>query len=271
MRASLLMSLTTFSINAFCEALPPTTPVPGGVVVLPLLRDHKIPPTATFGSQRIMVVKAKRRWYGIIGLSRDQIPGEYIVTAYNDASSITSLNFKVHARRQKDPGELNSYRSTPKLTEDERSRWKFEQEKLLKIMGAWTKKPTMDLKLKYPVSGSLMTYDGNCGFASTSGLKIDGLTFIAAAGTKLVAPSDAIVIAAGSFTIPGSTVILDHGQGMISLMCYLENIMVKKGQKVAKGTHLGDLGVNPQSNESKTDWIVMLNGSWVNPDIFLPR
>lgn len=269
MRTCFLVSLITLSINAYCDSLPTTTPVPGGVVVIPLLPIDNPQPTAAFGNQRIMVVKTKRSWFGIVGISRNQIPGEYIVTALDDKSLISSFNFKVHAKRHSNPEELNIERPAAELTEDERNRWKFEKKKLLEILDIWTQKSPIDLNLQYPVAGSLITNEGSCGFGSKSDSKIDGLSFTASEGTKLRAPTEVTVVATGTYTVPGKTIVLDHGQGMISVMCYLKDIVVKKGQRVAKGVHLANLGVTPRTEESKTDWIVMLNGSWVDPGIFI--
>ena len=271
MRICFFVSLITFSINAHCVSLPTSTPVPGGVVVIPLLPIDSPQPIAAFGSQRIMVVKDKRSWFGIVGISRNQIPGEYIVTTQHNKSLITSFNFRVHARRFDLPTQPNNKRPAAEMAEDERNRWNLEKQKLLEIMSNWTKKSSMDLILKYPVTGSLITRQGSCGFGVKTALKIDGFSFAAADGTNLRAPTAATVVATGDFTVPGKTIVLDHGQGMFSMMCYLKDIVVKKGQRVAKGVHLANLGVTPRTAESKTDWIVMLNGSWVDPGIFIAK
>lgn len=218
-----------------------------------------------------MVVKGKHNWYGVVGISRTQTPGEYIVTAKSKKFLLTSFNFRLHARRQINLNDQEFRQSPLKLTEEQSHRWDLEKQELEKAIGIWTKKTSMDLNLKYPVTGSLITNEGNCGFSSNSDLNIDGIRFTASVGTNVRAPAASTVVAVGSYTVPGKTIILDHGQGMISLMCYLKDIKVKKGQKVAKGARLGTLGITPHTGESRADWIVMLNGSWVSPGIFIPR
>jgi len=266
-RFHLILASLAFAVNAHCNPLPPTTPVPGGVVVIPLFTIDNPLPTVSFGSQKILVVKGKHNWYGVVGISRTQTPGEYIVTAKSKKFLLTSFKFRVHARRLVNLNEQEFKQRSFKLTEEQSRRWDLEKEELEKAFGVWTKNPSVDLNLKYPVTGSLITNEGSCGFSTN----IDGISFTASVGTKIRAPAAATVAAVGNYAVPGKTIILDHGQGMISLICYLNEIEVKVGQKVAKGTHLGTLGITSHTGESRADWIVMLNGSWVDPGIFIPR
>ena len=66
----------------------------------------------------------------------------------------------------------------------------------------------------------------------------------ATSGTPINAPLDGIVTATGDYYFNGNTVIVDHGQGLISLYCHLSEIDVSEGQSVATGDLLGKVGAN---------------------------
>lgn len=66
-----------------------------------------------------------------------------------------------------------------------------------------------------------------------------GLTITTAAGAQVIAPAAGHVAFAGPFRGYGEIVILDHGQGWISLVTGLARLDVKVGQDVLAGFRLG--------------------------------
>ncbi|KAF5274498.1 hypothetical protein FQR65_LT16948 [Abscondita terminalis] len=69
-----------------------------------------------------------------------------------------------------------------------------------------------------------------------------GLDIPAPIGQKVIAPAAGKVVATGNYFFNGNTVMIDHGQGLISMFCHLSKINVEKGQILQQGDLLGLVG-----------------------------
>jgi septal ring factor EnvC (AmiA/AmiB activator) len=73
------------------------------------------------------------------------------------------------------------------------------------------------------------------------------------------------VLFAGSLTLPGDTLVIDHGQGVVSVLLHLSRIDVRVGDSVAAGAFVaaaGDTGLTPQP---LLEWRVYLHAVPVDP------
>ncbi|KAB2926211.1 MAG: M23 family metallopeptidase, partial [Dechloromonas sp.] len=59
--------------------------------------------------------------------------------------------------------------------------------------------------------------------------------------------------------------------GLISAYMHLSQIAVRPGQSIAKGEHLGAVGASGRSTGPHLHWTVILNGTPVDPELFLAR
>ena len=69
-----------------------------------------------------------------------------------------------------------------------------------------------------------------------------GITYAAADGETVTAPQAGNVVFAGTLTLTGGTVVIDHGCGVKSYLYGLEKVDVERGQSVATGDPLGTAG-----------------------------
>jgi LysM repeat protein len=67
----------------------------------------------------------------------------------------------------------------------------------------------------------------------------------------------------------GNRVVIDHGNGMISLYAHLRAISVKTGQKVNKGDSLGEMGTTGRSTGTHLHFEIRQNGMLQNPMNYL--
>ncbi len=92
-----------------------------------------------------------------------------------------------------------------------------------------------------------------------------GIDYLVPAGTLVRAPAAGTVLFAGPLTLPGDTLVIDHGQGIVSVLLHLSRIDVRVGDTVAAGAFVaasGDTGLTP---EPLLEWRVYLHAVPVDP------
>src|SRR6185295_16988833 len=69
-----------------------------------------------------------------------------------------------------------------------------------------------------------------------------GLDIAAPAGTRVVAAAAGRAIDSGTYLFLGETILLDHGQGLISLYAHLRQKNIQVGGVVAASAAIGEVG-----------------------------
>lgn len=97
-----------------------------------------------------------------------------------------------------------------------------------------------------------------------------GLDIAAPEGQEVMAPADGVVAQTGDYFFNGRTVMIDHGNGLVSMLCHLSSIAVQQGQAVRQGTVIGRVGKTGRATGPHLHWTVSLNDARVDPLLLLP-
>ena len=92
-----------------------------------------------------------------------------------------------------------------------------------------------------------------------------GVDLASLANSPVPAANGGRVVFAGRLGIYGLTVVLDHGQHLMSLYGHLSSIQVSKGQDVQKGDIIGMTGSTGLAGGDHLHFSIMVNGTPVNP------
>jgi hypothetical protein len=94
-----------------------------------------------------------------------------------------------------------------------------------------------------------------------------GLDYSADVGTDVRAPAGAGVLFAGPLTLSGQTLVLDHGQGLLSVFYHLGRTAVRTGDQVDAGDLLGHSGESGIAESPHVHWGTYLHGVAVDPRV----
>lgn len=92
-----------------------------------------------------------------------------------------------------------------------------------------------------------------------------GADFRAAEGAPIQAPNAGEIVLAEDLYFSGLTVVLDHGEGLVSLFAHLSRAEVAPGARVARGDRLGEAGSTGRVTGPHLHWAVRLGNVSVDP------
>ena len=250
-------------------ALPQHAPVPGGVAVIDLGPATGAAPSAQWGDRPLAVVAERGHWFALLGIPLDTSPGELEI-AVSGGSTATVRTVVVRPKHY--PEQRLTIKDKRKVDPDPDdlariAREKEETEALKRRFSAGEPPTAFALPAAGPLSsrfGLRRVFNGQPRNPHA------GLDVAVGTGAPVRAPADAVVAATGDFFFNGNTVFLDHGQGLITAYMHLSRIDVRPGQRVRRGEPLGAAGATGRVTGAHLHWAVILNGTAVDPELFLP-
>jgi murein DD-endopeptidase MepM/ murein hydrolase activator NlpD len=93
-----------------------------------------------------------------------------------------------------------------------------------------------------------------------------GLDFRAPEGTPIAAIAAGRVVLVGAYYLPGNTVVIDHGNGVVSMSSHLSDIQVAQGDPIARGQIIGHSGSTGRVTGSHLHLSVSVQGVAVDPE-----
>jgi murein DD-endopeptidase MepM/ murein hydrolase activator NlpD len=92
-----------------------------------------------------------------------------------------------------------------------------------------------------------------------------GLDFRVPAGTPVAAMNDGTVLLARPLYFEGNFVVLDHGQGLLTLYLHLSEFKVKEGDRVKRGQEVGLSGGTGRATGPHLHAAVRWQGTYLDP------
>ena len=122
--------------------------------------------------------------------------------------------------------------------------------------------------LGWPVSGGLLAgYGGRL----PDGRRSDGVLIAAAAGSAVKAVADGTVVFADWMTGYGNILIIDHGNGYMSLYAHNDGLLRDAGDAVKRGDAVASVGTSGGQDRPALYFELRRDGAPVNPSTWLTR
>ena len=247
-------------------ALPEHSPRPGGVVIVELPASAE-KPDARYDGKPVLVVPNGDAWTAVVGIPLKDAAGPARLTIDSTGSGEISFEIAEHAYREQ---RLSVERKYVEPNQDALDRIIAERRIIDAALNSYSTGDPERMQFAAPVPGKRSPSFGfRRIFNDQPRSPHSGMDIAAPLGTPILAPTRAVVAATGDFYFNGNTVILDHGQGFVTLYCHLERIDVSKGQKVDAGTTLGLVGTTGRVTGPHLHLSIYLNGAAVDPALFL--
>jgi hypothetical protein len=252
--------------------LPLTAPVPGGVAVICVGRTPEKAPHVLFDGQRVLVARSGDAWHAVVGLPLSLKPGAYELSVQEGRRSARTIRFDVRTRRYETQHLTLANRRHVDPGPADLLRIAREQELLFRAFSTWNDRALDLVTFDLPSEGRFSSGFGLRRFLNNEPRQPHtGVDIAAPEGTPIAAPAAGSVIEIGDYFFNGLTLVLDHGQGLVTMYNHLSRIDVTKGARVARGERIGAIGSTGRVTGPHLHWSVSLNNVRVDPALFLPR
>jgi murein DD-endopeptidase MepM/ murein hydrolase activator NlpD len=264
-----LLCLPT-ALHAASPAPLASNPVPGGIAVIPVGSTDQPAPTVTYAGQRVLLLRDAAQWLAVVGLNLATPLGEqHIDVRPLAAATAKPISFSVVDKRyaeqklQVAPGQVN-------LSKNDLARYNRETARMKVVMQSFAPEAPANLQLLPPVDGPRSSSFGLRRVFNGEGRNPhSGMDIAANTGTPIRAAADGRVIETGNYFFNGNTVLVEHGQGLITMYCHLSAIGVKTGDVLRRGDILGKVGATGRVTGPHLHFGVALNRAFVDPAWFL--
>jgi murein DD-endopeptidase MepM/ murein hydrolase activator NlpD len=212
---------------------------------------------------------ASRAWYGIAGIGLQTRPGVYSLELKGTTDQGREISFsrKIAVRAAK-------YRSiavtvAKRFTEPSPEQLeRINQDKTVKqdVFSQSDKEREWSGQFRPPVDapisdafGTRRTFNGKVQSMH------QGLDYAVPQGTPVSAVNAGTVLLAGALYFEGNCVVIDHGQGLLTLYLHLSEVKVKQGERVKRGQEIGLSGGTGRATGPHLHIAVRWQGVYLNP------
>ena len=264
----LLLAAAAWHGGLAAQPLPQTRLAPGGVALLDLGPAADAPQVRHAGVP-VLVMGTAAGWTAVVGIALDAKPGELPlqVKAASGTESVVSFHIGPYRYAEQrltvSPGQVD-------LSPENLARHQRERAHQAGVIATFSDPAPASLRMQAPVAGPR---SGSFGlrriFNGQARAPHSGMDIAAASGTPVRAPLAGRVIDSGDYFFNGRTVWIDHGAGLLSMVCHLSAVEVAVGDLLAAGQALGAVGATGRATGPHLHWSISLNRVMVDPALFV--
>jgi murein DD-endopeptidase MepM/ murein hydrolase activator NlpD len=217
--------------------------------------------------------KSTKTWYGMAGVSLETHPGTYLLELKGTNSRGAEVTFerKITVRAAKYPSVAVTV--AKKFTEPSPEELqRIQQDKTIKqdVFRHTDPEREWSGKFRAPVDARISDVFGT---RRTFNGKVQsmhqGLDYAVPKGTPISAANAGTVLLASPLYFEGNCVVLDHGQGLLTLYLHMSEIKVKAGDRVKGGQEIGLSGGTGRATGPHLHLAVRWQGVYLNPATLL--
>ena len=209
--------------------------------------DGGAEPWVSYGGERVMVLQQSDHWLAVVGIPLSAEAGPAALAVRHSAGAAAeTLQFQI-APKDYVEQRLTVAPSKVDLSKKDLERVEREQAHLHQALASFVEQPPATLQLLAPVNGVRSSSFGSRRiFNNQPRNPHSGMDIAAAWGTAVHAAAAGRVIDTGDFFFNGNTVLIDHGEGLITMYCHLSAIGVRAGTGVRGRGHRQGRGHRPR-------------------------
>ena len=249
--------------------LPHNSAVPGGIAIVNL-GSASDAPRVWLGGERVLAMWNGREWIALVGIPLATPSGSMLrLEAHHRDGTVTrhelKIGPKVYASQhlKVKPGQVD-------LSADDLARFERERAHLASVLKTFTEDGPAKLTMLQPTPGRRSSSFGlRRYFNGESRNPHSGMDIAAPVGTPVIAAAAGRVLEVGDYFFSGTTLILDHGGGLLSLYAHLSSVDVTRGQRVSAGARIARVGATGRVTGPHLHFSVYLNATAVDPALFL--
>lgn len=258
LRWTLLVLVLTASTSSLADFKPLS--VPGGIARI-TLPEGTI--SATFNGASVLVTQTERGPIAWVGLPLALEPGSHML-----GTSGQAISFEVSPKTyETEHLTIPNRRKVNPLPMDY-NRIGAERREMDGVFRSFTAR-SLPERWQSPLSGRYSSSFGKRRVLNGQPRSPhSGLDIAAPVGTPVESIAAGRVAAVGDYFFNGQTVMVDHGQGLISMYCHLSEIDVVLGEEVTPDSVVGKVGKTGRVTGAHLHLSVSLNNARVDPLLF---
>ncbi len=216
-----------------------------------------------------------KNWFALAGVGLETSPGSYSIeltgetNADKSESARISFSRKFSITRAKYPRIAVKLNVEGKFTEPSPEQQKeiAEGQEIKKdYLNRVTAQREWSGKFETPVEAAISDVFGSVRiFNGKSSSPHLGLDFRVPSGTPVEAMNDGTVLLARPLYFEGNFVVIDHGQGLLTLYLHLSEFKVKEGDQVKRGQVVGLSGGTGRATGPHLHVAVRWQGTYLDP------
>jgi murein DD-endopeptidase MepM/ murein hydrolase activator NlpD len=212
---------------------------------------------------------ATRAWYSLMGVSLETKPGSYLLQVKGNTRTGQEISFERRIAIGKAKHKRISVSVSKKFTEPSAEQLKtIAEDKQVKesLFNRITLQREWSGDFRAPVQAQISDVFGTERvFNGKVQSYHQGLDYGVPSGTSVSALNSGTVLLARNLYFEGNCVMIDHGQGLLTLYLHLSEFAVKEGQRVKRGEVIGLSGGTGRATGPHLHVAVRWQGIYLDP------